>query len=83
MDKNKRGLHNWRNLFNKPSFQDWMVLFMLIMVLFMVWAYQYDIGACKAMLDECREQCYVVKVNPMNKLNISDFVVEIKNGTKT
>ena len=56
-----RGLHNWKNLFNKPSLQDWIVLFMLIMMLFVAWSYQRDIQACRNYYDGnvceiCNEQ---------------------------
>lgn len=83
MDKTKRGLHNWRNLFRKPSFQDWMILFMLIMVLFMAWAYQHDIEACQNIIKQYQEREFKfnpqVTTNPLSKLNLSDFVIE--NGS--
>lgn len=49
MDKQfeKRGLHNWRNLFKKPTLQDWIIFILLVLVLFLAWAYQTDIQACR------------------------------------
>ena len=47
----KRGLHNWKNLFRKPTFNDWSIFFMLVMALFIAWAYQHDIQVCKDYVD--------------------------------
>jgi hypothetical protein len=46
----KRGLHNWRNLFKKPTFQDWIIMFMLIMVVLMGYAYKSETEQCRAVL---------------------------------
>lgn len=45
-----RGVHNWKNLFKKPNLQEWTILVMLIMMLFIGWAYQHDIAECKDFL---------------------------------
>ena len=44
---NTRGLHNWKNLFKKPTFNDWFTLFIIIMIVFMAWAYQHDTQVCR------------------------------------
>lgn len=46
----KRGLNNWQNLFRSPNLLEWTILFMLIMVLFISWAYQYDIKECREFI---------------------------------
>lgn len=46
----KKGFHNWKNLFRKPNIYDWTILFMLLMGLFIGWAYNHDIGACREFL---------------------------------
>ena len=43
----KRGLNNWKNLFRKPNLYEWLILAMLLMALFMAWAYTHDIEATK------------------------------------
>mgnify|MGYP003146781459 CR=1 FL=1 len=43
----KRGIHNWKNLFKKPTVNELMILFMLIMGGFVAWAYQRDVALCK------------------------------------
>lgn len=48
----KRGLHNWKNLFRRPTLLEWTVLGMLILVLFMTFAYQSDIKACQSNCDQ-------------------------------
>ena len=43
----KRGLHNWKKLFRKPRLDDWLTLFIIIMVLFAWQAYKHDIATCR------------------------------------
>ena len=43
----KRGLQNWKNLFRWPNIYEWTILFMMILALFMAWAYQHDIEATR------------------------------------
>lgn len=38
----KRGLHNWKKLFKKPSGNDWIVLILLIFTLIMTYAYMSE-----------------------------------------
>lgn len=61
----KRGIHNWRNLFRKPTLLEWTILFMLLMVLFMVWAYQRDTALCRETLKE-------IRTNPCQYCNIGE-----------
>ena len=44
--KNK-GLHNWKNLFRAPTMYEWVILAMLVLSLFIAWAYQRDIAVCQ------------------------------------
>ncbi len=46
----KRGSGNWKNLFRMPNIYEWTILFMIIMALFMAWAYNYDISTCREVL---------------------------------
>lgn len=48
----ERGLKNWKNLFKKPTFQDWIILAMLIIMLFSAYAYQNDIKICREYIKE-------------------------------
>lgn len=48
----KKGLHNWKNLFRKPTLYEWVILIMVVMALFMAWAYSYDVGECKKIVKE-------------------------------
>jgi hypothetical protein len=57
----KRGLHNWKNLFRKPNNYEWTILFMILMALFIGWAYQIDTQQCRETLNKiegiCIEYC--------------------------
>jgi len=48
----KKGLHNWKNLFRKPTLYECIILIMLLMALFMWWAYNHDIEECKKIVAE-------------------------------
>ncbi len=54
----KRGLGNWRNLFVIPNNYEWTILFMLVMSLFIAWAYQVDTSACREALDNLEGVCF-------------------------
>lgn len=43
----KRGLHNYKNLFRKPTMYEWIILLMLSLTLFIAWAYNEDTTVCK------------------------------------
>jgi hypothetical protein len=46
----KRGLKNWKNLFRKPTLNEGVILIMIIMGMFMGWAYQQDTEGCRETL---------------------------------
>ena len=43
----KRGIDNWKNLFRKPNLLEWTILIMLILAIFMGYAYMQDIKSYK------------------------------------
>lgn len=45
--KVKVGIHNWKNLFRKPSLEDWINLFIILMILVSAYAYISDINSMK------------------------------------
>lgn len=82
MDKvpvEKRGFHNWRKLFRKPTLYEWTILFMLILSLFMSWAYQRDIQEYRNFLKDietnacaiCQQQ--ISSITP--SLNLTNFTI--------
>lgn len=90
----KRGFHNWKNLFKKPSFSEWIVLFMLIMGLFLAWAYKIDIKSCEDFVQNITENsCYYCnlwtqekekvdlrKINNFSFIFKEDNLTNIKSG---
>lgn len=44
----KRGLRNWKNLFRKPTGQEWLTLILLILAILMAFAYQRDMSICQS-----------------------------------
>jgi hypothetical protein len=43
----EKGIHNWKNLFRKPSKQDWFILLILLLTFIMIYLYFRDINALK------------------------------------
>jgi hypothetical protein len=65
------GLHNWKNLFKMPTFNDWMFLVMLLLVLASAYAYQHDIKACKEYIQNISLTPYDNNQFNSNQLNLS------------
>ena len=71
----QRGLKNWRNLFKKPTLLEGTILFMLIMALFIAWAYQRDTALCREMIDNVQQNaCLLCNINATNTTNLGEFV---------
>jgi len=56
MKEEDRGLHNWRNLFRKPKFDDWVVLALMCCIGYLTWAYGRDVSALQQVIVECKNQ---------------------------
>lgn len=71
----KRGLHNWKNLFRKPTLNEWVILAMIIMAMFMGWAYQEDTEGCRETLENidsiCSAKCSSYAKQDLNPSNLS------------
>lgn len=50
----KRGIHNWRNLFRKPTLYEWTILFMMFGFIVIGYLYMVETKECKTCLE--REQ---------------------------
>lgn len=78
------GLHNWKNLFRKPTIDEWVILFILIMVGFGAWAYKYDLQTCRDQIPKENLSFYDRGINPNDKIEIDpgfNVTEEIAKGT--
>jgi len=41
--KIKTGLHNWKNLLRKPTLEEWITLFIILMMVISTYVYKQDI----------------------------------------
>lgn len=57
------GLHNWKNLFKAPSLNDWLMLFIIAMVLFAAYAYKTDTATCRETLANLDKICVEYRSN--------------------
>lgn len=55
--KTKVGLGNWKSLFRKPSMDEWITLFILIMLILAAFAYNNDTKACRETLSHLDIVC--------------------------
>lgn len=85
----KRGLHNWKNLFRKPNLQEWIILIMITMAMFIGWAYNHDISQCREFLLTFEDKACIYcnnqveqasKGNSPQGLNISQININEENS---
>lgn len=62
----KKGLHNWKNLFKKPTLMEWTILVMIIMSLFIAWAYTQDVQACSEWIPKIQTQACSICNDQLN-----------------
>lgn len=53
----KTGINNWKNLFKKPTTEDWITLFILIMIILASFAYTTETKQCKETLTHLDTVC--------------------------
>jgi len=66
------GLHNWKNLFRKPTIDDWITLFIIMMVLFSLYAYKQDTALCRQYIKEQQEN--FVNLNITDETNYTERI---------
>lgn len=83
------GLKNWRNLFRKPSFNDWLILVMLIGLLFMGYLYSVETKQARDTLNHIPEICAAynsqftknaTNYNPYETFNATSFFSNLNIG---
>ena len=77
----KPSIHNWKNLFRKPKFEDYITFFLIIMIIVSSYAYKSDLNT---IIDyyENESYCNTLKyiqtpdnlINPF--INISNLSIE-------
>lgn len=69
----KRGLQNWRNLFKKPSMNDWITLILIIGAVLLGIAYASDHQTCVMAINYWNQMHAPIPgfVNNLPSLNIS------------
>lgn len=85
----KPGLHNWKNLFRKPTLDEWITLAIIILMLFSYYQYKVDI---KNLIDYYEGGDYYsnqmqlkdqgININPLNNppIVIQDSLNESDGG---
>jgi hypothetical protein len=53
----RRGLHNWKNLFRKPNIYEWTILFMIILTILSGFLYMEDTKTCRETLKNIDNIC--------------------------
>lgn len=80
----KKGFHNWKNLFRKPTMYEWVILSMLILGIFMAWAYNRDTQLCRELIKESNFTFnYPTETMPLNlTTNVTNFTLNEVNTMK-
>lgn len=53
----KTGINNWKNLFRKPTTEDWITLVILALLIMASYAYTYEMKQCKSMINNIEATC--------------------------
>ncbi len=75
--KIKTGVHNFKNLFRKPTFDDFITLFIILMVMFAGYVYKQDITSLNDYYtsgDYCKQE---FNLNNSKEHSIVEFLPEI------
>lgn len=73
--KVETGLHNWKNLFRMPTLDEWITLFIIIMVILSAYAYKHDIENLNSFYEEnCI--CGTADINGIALINDSNSKFE-------
>jgi len=66
--KTKIGVDNWKNLFKKPTVDDWITLVILILLMVAAFAYTQETATCRAMTNNIGKTCmqYYAWINNQN-----------------
>lgn len=68
----KPGLSNIKNLFRKPSWNEWFILALLLLVLIGCYFYYNDIKTCRATITNIDSICRTYNIQGINN-NSNDF----------
>jgi len=74
----KRGLHNWKNLFRKPTVPEWIIFVLLLGYFLVAQLYVHDIEGCSenlnmALNNACQICNSASKVLEQNEINLSNI----------
>ena len=48
---------SWKALWRKPTLSEWIELFILVMIVFVAWAYNRDMKVCQDYISKMEESC--------------------------
>lgn len=68
----KPGLKNAKNLFRKPTWDEWFILVLLIMVMIGAYFYYNDTKTCREFLSSMNQS--KIDLNPMNRGDINGII---------
>jgi len=70
------GVHNWKNLFRKPTLDEYIMLFIILMTLFSYYQYNKDINTLREYYEDGDYCSYIIQLNNpepnTNSLNLLD-----------
>jgi len=69
----RRGLRNWRNLFRRPNILEWTILVMLLIGIFMGWAYERDVTLCRDYIKYHENQSISNLILPNYSINLENL----------
>ena len=71
--KIKPGLQNWKNLFRKPTLEDWITLIIVLMLIISAYAYKSDIQTLNNFYQN-ESSCNINLNNLDEEINIDEII---------
>ena len=72
------GLHNWKNLFRKPRFEDYMTLFLIFMIIISSYAYKSDL---KSIIEYYENESYCNIKNNLQPHQTDNLINSLLNNS--
>ena len=67
----KLGLGNWKNLFRKPTIDDWIVLLIIVLLLVAAYAYTVETKSCREVFSNATRLDEICRSRIANQINYS------------
>ena len=75
----------WHELWRWPTLNEWITLFMIVMMVFVAWAYKHDMAACQNYIKNIDAICAqkghtIINLNPYSNSSVQNLSIQNVTG---